>query len=281
MMKHSLITSLILLLVTHLPVSLAFQTSYGQYKASQFSGKVVLVNWNSEIGKKRLSDSKYNNDFFQLAHHFQPQSNPLYCGIATSVMVLNALRVGMIPSQEPLEVKKPKVWGGGKILYPLYSQLTFLNAETDKIKSRDIIRLENVTPENEKRADVFDPGLTLAQLKNILETYQVKVSLYYAEHSQTHDVDTFRNRLKEVLTESKQFLIINYKSDLVGQAGGGHISPIGAYESQSDSVLILDVSGHLNPWVWIPVHDLYQSMSTKDGNHFRGYLIVQDSSVSS
>ncbi|WP_455220479.1 hypothetical protein, partial [Kaarinaea lacus] len=54
--------------------------AYGKFKPSQFSnkGKVVLVSWNSEEGKKRLFRSKFNNDFFQLANHYQPQANPLY-----------------------------------------------------------------------------------------------------------------------------------------------------------------------------------------------------------
>ena len=43
-----------------------------------------------------------------------------------------------------------------------------------------------------------------------------------------------------------------------------------------DSVLILDVSGYMNPWVWAPVADLYAAMHTLDGDDYRGYLVVRE-----
>lgn len=261
------------------PVVIAL-AQYGYYSKSAFAGteQPVLISWNTKEGKERLFRSQYNDDFFQLAHHYQPQANPLYCGIASSVMVLNSLRIGkgLIPTQAALEVKKPMVWGGGSIPYNLYSQTTFLNAETEKIKQRKIIELANVTISNQLDADQFDPGLTLAQLKGILEVYATNVVLFYAHSDSKESIATFRMHLKQVLSEFKKFILINYKSDKVGQAGGGHISPVGAYDSFSDSVLVLDVSGHLNPWVWIPVQDLYLAMHTKDGRNFRGYLIIED-----
>lgn len=252
---------------------------YGSYKKSEFSDTTKLVNWNTDEGKKRLFNTKYSKDFFQLAHHYQPQANPLYCGIASSVMVLNALRIekNKIPSQSAFEVQTPKALGGDKLSYKLYSQATFLNKKTEKVKARSIIELTNVTKENQTDSSQFDPGLTLAELKGVLETYDVKADLHYASGNSRKDIDAFRADLKEILGESKKFILIVYKSDKVGQAGGGHISPLGAYDVLSDSVLVLDVSGHMNPWLWIPVRDLYLSMNTKDGNKFRGYLIVEDS----
>ncbi|MBT4837822.1 MAG: hypothetical protein HON94_10800 [Methylococcales bacterium] len=262
------------------PPSAFAENQYGYYGKSDFSklNYSMLVNWNSVEGKKRLFQSKYNEDFFQLAHNFQPQANPLYCGIASSVMVLNALRIakGNIPSQSTLEVQKPVVWGGDSIPYKLYSQSTFLNKKTDIIKLQDIIELKNITAQNQNDGSKFDPGLTLSQLKGVLEAYQVQVLLVYAQDNSTVSIEKFRNHLKKVLSESEKFIIINYKSNQIGQAGGGHISPIAAYDQVTDSVLVLDVSGHLNPWLWAPLKDLYLSMNTKDGDKFRGYLVVED-----
>lgn len=258
--------------------SFAFDDQYGRYTKSKFSDSLHLISWNTEEGKKRLCNAKYKNDFFQLAHHYQPQANPLYCGIASSVMVLNALRVAknIIPSQSALEAQTPAVWGGDRIPYKLYSQATFLNKKTEKVKPRSVIELTNITEENKNDSSQFDPGLTLAQLKGILQVYDVKVELFYAHSGEKEDVALFRNHLKQVLGESEKYMVINYKSDTVGQSGVGHISPVGAYDVASDSVLLLDVASHVNPWLWIPVRDLYLSMHTKDGDNFRGYLIVED-----
>ena len=62
----------------------------------------------------------------------------------------------------------------------------------------------------------------------------------------------------------------------VGQVGGGHISPLGAYDKTSDSFLVLDVNPNGHPWVWIPAPLLIQSMRTHDVNENRGYVLVRE-----
>jgi len=120
---------------------------YGVFGPSSFSpqGKTVLVDWNTEEGKSRLARAEYKTDFFQLAHNYQPQANPLYCGIASSVIVLNALRLdrNAVPSQKSLEVVAPESLGGGRLSYPAYSQLTLLGERTEPVKPRAVIELKN------------------------------------------------------------------------------------------------------------------------------------------
>jgi len=253
---------------------------YGQYNPSQFSSdhQVVLVSWNSEEGKKRLLRSQFNNDFFQLANNYQPQSNPLYCGIASSVILLNTIRTtsGKIPAQAEASIVRPAVLGGDLVPYYLYSQSNLLNDVTDRVKSREVIQLRNISGSKNEDADKFDPGLSLADLKSVLESYKLRVQKFSAEPEIGEGAAQFRKVLKSVLVENENFLLINYKSDMVGQMSSGHISPVGAYDEQSDSVLVLDVAGYQNPWLWIPVTDLYASMHTKDGQNYRGYLVVEE-----
>lgn len=254
--------------------------AYGKYKPSQFSGngQVVVVSWNSEEGKKRFFRSKYNNDFFQLANHYQPQANPLYCGIASSVIVLNSIRAssGRIPNQPQFSIKKPSALGGDVIPYNLYSQASLLNENTDKVKLRQVIQLKNIRADSTDDTQQFDPGLKLAELKGVLESYKLAVQKYSADADIKIGVKEFRSRIKAVLSENNQFMLINYKSNMVGQLSSGHISPLGAYDSQSDSVLVLDVAEYQNPWIWIPLYDLYASMHTKDGESYRGYLVIEE-----
>lgn len=246
---------------------------YGRYVPSAFAGQVVLVNWNSTEGRARLARSGHSQDFYQLAHHYQPQANPLYCGIASSVIVLNALRAGRaaIPSQPAVEVRIPSAWGGGAIAYPLYSQATFLDVRTEPVKRRAVIEFREAGADGRP-----DPGLSLQQLRGVLEAYGTRVTAQHADAPEAVGVSAFRQQVRQILGESEQFLIVNYDSSRIGQAGGGHISPLAAYDDDSDSVLILDVSGHLNPWLWVPLRDLYLAMHTRDGERYRGYLIVGD-----
>ena len=132
-----------ILFVIFLASLTAHSEEYGKFNSGliSFADEVDIVSWNSQQGQQRLLRSKHKNDYFQLAHHFQPQANPLYCGIASSVIVLNALRLkkNSVPSQSLIEMDKPQVLGGGRLAYPSYSQLTFLNEKTDVVKLRSVI----------------------------------------------------------------------------------------------------------------------------------------------
>jgi hypothetical protein len=251
-------------------------TNYGVFGPSSFSpqGETVLIRWDTEEGQTRLARSSYKNDFFQLADNFQPQANPLYCGIASTVIVLNAMRLNRneVPSQRSLEVVVPSAMGGGRLQYREYSQMTLLDERTEPVKARVVIELKNAGDE----AGKIQPGLTLAQLKGILEAYHARVVLHYVDTDSEDAIRGFRKDLKAVLTDSERFLVVNFKGKALGTSTDGHISPVAAYDEQSDSVLVLDVAGHRNPWYWAPAADLYGAMHTLDGEHYRGYLVIED-----
>lgn len=42
------------------------------------------------------------------------------------------------------------------------------------------------------------------------------------------------------------YVIIHWRQDLLGGLSRGHISPIGVYDKDTNSVLILDVAQHKN-----------------------------------
>ncbi len=232
------------------------------------------MKWNSDQGLVRFERSKYKNDFYQLANFYQPQINPLYCGVASSVIVLNALRNGEIASQKSLEVTKPASAGGGAAEFRSYSQLTFLNAETDKIKKREIIEFKK--PKSVKNGkEIFDAGIALVDLRDILtEAYKLKVSLNYAAKDSAKSINDFRSDLKKYLSDNKNFVIVNFDGAVLGAKFGGHISPVAAYDEESDSVLILDVALHKETWYFAPLAKLYEAMNTKDKESYRGYLVV-------
>ena len=48
-----------------------------------------VVDWSSPDGISRLEKSQYKNDFFKLASQFESQHNKVYCGIATTTIVMN------------------------------------------------------------------------------------------------------------------------------------------------------------------------------------------------
>lgn len=138
----------------------------------------------------------------------------------------------------------PKALGGGRLNYPSYSQqLTLLGEKTESIKSRANIELKNLHAAKKK----FDPGLTLQELSEVLKAYGTDVQIHYADKSPLEGSGLFRKVLKKILSDSTHFVIVNFYGKSIGAPTDGHITPVAAYDEKTDSVLLLDVAGYLNP----------------------------------
>lgn len=192
-------------------------------------------------GKERFFQSEYKDAYWPLSQHYETQKKR-YCGVASAVMVLNAL-----------EVPRPQIWPGS--ISRLYTQDNFF----DVCKSVD----KNL---------VDTRGVTLGELAQALEDCGVGVEIVYEVN-----VDSFRELLKKHLVETDRFIITNYSRDVVQKKGGGHISPIAAYDQISDSVLILDVFRCRYTGTWVSLPLLVSAMQTidNDSGMFRGLIIVQ------
>lgn len=83
-------------------------------------------------------------------------------------------------------------------------------------------------------------------------------------HGDALTLEKLRRLLKKNLAQASDVLVINYHRGALGQKGGGHFSPIGAYHEQSDSVLIMDVAAHKYPPTWVPVPAVLEAMNTED-----------------
>lgn len=243
-------------------------------KFSSAPTDVNIVKWGSTEGFARLENAKFKNDFYQLINFYQPQINPLYCSAASSVIILNAINTpnNKAPSQKNLEVARPKSLGGEVIEFKSFSQTSFFNEKTDKIKKREIIDFKKPkSVQNGK--EIYDPGLSLKEMTRILqEVYDLNVTLTYVNDKAS--ISKFRSVLKKVLNENKKFLVVNFDGKKLGLGTRGHISPIAAFDEESDSVLVLDVALHKNSWYFVSVEDLFRAMNTKDGDNFRGYLVI-------
>lgn len=71
--------------------------------------------------------------------------------------------------------------------------------------------------------------------------------------------------------------MINYLRAAIGQEKGGHISPLAAYDADTDRFLILDVSRYKYPPVWVEAADLFAAMNTEDSdneNRTRGFVLI-------
>jgi hypothetical protein len=114
-------------------------------------------------------------------------------------------------------------------------------------------------------------GLTLDQLAELArQKLQKKVTVL-----RDLDLAAFREQLTRVNDPTRRYVINFTRGPLFG-TGGGHHSPIAAYLSQEDLVLVLDVNKKYGPWL-VKSDRLYEAMNTVDATaqKKRGLLLIE------
>ncbi len=197
-------------------------------------------------GMALLAASGQRADYGSLADTFLTQANLAYCGVASSVMALNSLAVPAPPAS-------------GYGAYRFWTQDNLFAAEATRAV---------LAP-----ARVARRGMTLQQLRALLASTGVKAT---AIHGSAIDLAAFRRLLRSSLADPGDRLLVNYLRPTIGQAGGGHISPLAAFHAPSDRVLLLDVARYRYPSVWVPVEALWRAMRTLDSDSglSRGLVVV-------
>ena len=116
-------------------------------------------------------------------------------------------------------------------------------------------------------------GMTLPTLAGLIAAHGVPAE---ARHADSFDVDGLRTLLRENLARPGDVVLINYDRAGVDQPTGGHISPVVAYDAESDRALILDTAVHRFPPVWARLDAIYGAMNTVDtsSGKRRGLVVV-------
>jgi len=197
-----------------------------------------LISLRSFTGQALLADGRFAADYEPLTRNFEAQSRAAFCGVASSVVVLNALRSSV----------------------PRLNQTTFFSDAASAVRGPLRVSLA---------------GMSLAQLADLLRTHGLEVSVFYAADT---DVAAFRSIAQQNLASGGDFLLVNYQRASLGQAEAGHISPLAAYDAATDRLLILDVAAYKYPPVWVETAALWNAMNTADhaSGRTRGFAVVRE-----
>lgn len=192
----------------------------------------------SSSGQALLAEKRYIADYERLTRNFESQSRLAFCGVASSVVVLNALR------------------SAG----PRVTQSTFFTDAASKVRGS---------------LQVTFAGMSLAQLGDLLRAHGLAVTLFYASDT---PVEAFRSIASENLRTTGDFLLVNYQRAVLGQGEIGHISPLAVYNAATDRFLILDVAAYKYPPVWVSTAALWNAMNTTDSSsdRTRGFIVVKN-----
>jgi hypothetical protein len=161
-------------------------------------------------------------------------------------MVLNALAVPApaTPEFEP---------------YKTFTQENVFTPATEKVLPQETLR---------------KMGMTLDQVGGFISTYGVKAEVRHASET---SLEEFRTLARNNLGAPNRHVIVNYLRKSIGQEKGGHISPLAAYDADTDRFLLLDVARYKYPPVWISAVELFNAMNTTDSDNqdrTRGFVLI-------
>lgn len=206
----------------------------------------------------------YTRAFFPLISQFRTQDEPAFCGISTLVMVLNAL------------AKDPgKVWKGvwrWWVEDMLDCCISLEEAKTSGITLDEFVCLaacQGLAIEKVVRPPAQDE-------EDNTQSATEDQSLYKTREHVENDLTAFRRDIALSCKSSDKFLVVSYDRKVLSQTGSGHFSPIGAFDQESDKVLILDVARFKYPPHWVQLELLWNAMRSLDkATHLpRGWVIL-------
>jgi hypothetical protein len=201
---------------------------------------------------KRLDQSP----LLPLLRGFDVQQNQAYCGLASTSTLLNSLLLSTLESFDDNGKYE------GDTTYDPYTYATQASIRTDACVNA-IIPYTN-SPDGISDSVMLPPyGTTLNQIEGVVrcllpEEYRVEA------HPISSDVtrDSFRELLLKNLDSSR--VLVNFHRAGLNQRGGGHWSPLAAYDSETDSFLILDVAKYKYPSYYVSTSMLYEAVNTVD-----------------
>lgn len=200
-----------------------------------------LIDLSSKPGLA-LFQKNVNHNALMLLEHFTTQKTVTYCGVASVVMILNSSRL-------------PAPVDSTHAPYHYFTQDDFF---TDQIQ-------QIITPEEAQKE-----GINLFTLNQVIQRFGLKSDVFFASDLSRNEL---RALLKNALSDQK-LIIVNFLRSALRQQGGGHHSPIAAYDEKTDRVLLLDVARYKYPAYWVRIDDLWSAVNTKDKDMSRGFIII-------
>jgi len=253
------------------------------FSLNAFAGDIVY--WDQPEALDRLNTAEYKTDFAKLSVYYQPQENKMFCGVASAAIVLNALRVESHPEEMPLDSTKFSTLetgylpnGGGNVehsnkTYSNWSPLFHRYTQNTVLIHSPKPRIE-ILGKPARGTALKDYGLQLEQFTNLLESNGAEVESHELKHIDS--IDEIKHDMIEALRTPEHYLVVNYARKGVNQKGGGHYAPVAAYDSKSDSFLILDPNNADYLWHWVDADMMITAMNTVDVDNYRGYSVISE-----
>lgn len=213
-------------------------------------GIVSILNSHEYISKQKALI------YWKISPYYISQRNDRSCSLASATMIVNAARSSSLLCANQL----------------LATQDDLLTRVTDEGWS--------------KAVGLNGQGETLDQLKVLLAKalkvygmHDFTIEAIHIKDSTEGDLSVLRNALIEGETTGQVFIVANFNKEFfcTDAWNGGHFAPVGAYDQQARSVLIMDPDRESYEPYWVPEKLFVDGMATVDSTvkKDRGYLLIK------
>ena len=228
------------------------------------------------------------DSYFPLSEQYLTQSEVEYCGPATLVNVLNALKIDPKNqwkgiwrwySEQNLHCTNPLLLKKGLCLEE-YSILARCNGLF--IQSfRPSETLNNVKLINDQIAFLAKSKKpTIDPLHSKVITHEYEANTYCCGTNQftvnQSTFNTFRTACIACSRRNSMILTVNSSRKFLQETGSGHFSPLCGYHNKTHSVLLLDIARYKYPPYWIECRYIYNSLIPFDCDRRkrRGFSVI-------
>lgn len=195
-------------------------------------------------------------DYWALAPYYVPQRDGKSCSLASVTMAVNALRAAQDLTSD------------------------------DELFTQDSLLKKAALPAWEAALGTTGKGVALDTLGGFVEQslktagltgYKVEV-VHAPKDPTAEDLKKLRAVLAANEKSAGDLIIANFnQGTFTGDTGGGHISPVGAYDVVKKRVLILDSDRQWYEPYWVSDEVFLKGMATvdSDGGKTRGYVWIK------
>ena len=289
------------------------KSGYEKFKHSQNAARIYdnrqefflsstpVVKYASPEGKKLLKTADYIDSFFPLSQFYSPQRTPSTCGAASMRMVLSSLYYKM---KKPFLFDRDgsfdeKTNGRNAFMFRMTERNSFnyidkpqsgheiyANVSREKISNYSGMGGEHVARVLKSHAGIDakyilgssgNKSMNESQMRDFIEKNKDCTSNCAPKYNYdiSQKVNEFRGEIKRSTESDNRFIIAYFAhSKTISGTHTGHFSPIAAYNSKEDMVLIMDVADYLGSWYWIKTEDLYKTMMSEISGGDRGYIVA-------
>jgi len=219
------------------------RTNHDGHDRRQLAGTIIddsLIPFNNTAAFGMLAPT---DDFYYYTEEVQVTQT--WCALASVTAMLNSMR-----DIDGFQVVRTDQ-------YSPYRYMTQDQMMMDLLSDDSNFCFRNAIGTKTNAVAISHVGVGIGNLPDLLDCF-LQPNGYLATSYRDDDSGTLKETIVNAMMDPEQRVIVNFHRTGIGEVGGGHWSPIGAYNKEKDMFLLLDVAKYKYSFMWVPWKQLVE-----------------------